>query len=274
MLLLSPMFFVIKRVSVLIKLFILLLILPEPLVAQCPPNNEISCQISAPTITSDQSICINEFPLSLYGDGTNGSTQVSGLNALMTIIQENEDGFCGVDGSIDSDHSGYTGQGFANTDNSNRNGIDYELNLLQGSYEIEIRYALGSNASRSADVIVNNVSSTIIDFTSTGQWTNWNTITTNVTFSGGNTSIRIEANQGQGLPNVDYIKLTKISAVSYQWESSTLSLTSGFSPIIGATSENYAPPSLSQTTYYRLITSIDKSRAYINITQHFFNANI
>ncbi|GGD69645.1 hypothetical protein GCM10011514_37180 [Emticicia aquatilis] len=44
--------------------------------------------------------------------------------------------------------------------------------------------------------------------------------------------------------------------ITYQWQKSTTSCTTGFSDIAGATSSTYDPPTtLSQTTYYRLISS-------------------
>ena len=45
------------------------------------------------------------------------------------------------------------------------------------------------------------------------------------------------------------------SSFTYQWQSSTTSCTAGFSDIIGADSINYDPGVLTDTTYYRLITT-------------------
>jgi len=42
--------------------------------------------------------------------------------------------------------------------------------------------------------------------------------------------------------------------VGYQWQESTTSCTSGFNDIEGAINSSYAPSTLSQETYYRLIT--------------------
>lgn len=44
-------------------------------------------------------------------------------------------------------------------------------------------------------------------------------------------------------------------AISYQWQKSTTSCTSGFSDIAGANSSTYDPPITTQTTYYRVVTS-------------------
>ncbi len=50
------------------------------------------------------------------------------------------------------------------------------------------------------------------------------------------------------------------STVSYQWQMSTESCTSGFTDIVGQTTTTYDPPvGLTQTTYYRLVTSAPDS---------------
>ncbi len=43
--------------------------------------------------------------------------------------------------------------------------------------------------------------------------------------------------------------------MNYQWQMSTTSCTDGFMDIAGATSDTYTPPTLSTTTYYRVISS-------------------
>ncbi len=43
--------------------------------------------------------------------------------------------------------------------------------------------------------------------------------------------------------------------LTYKWQSSTTNCNDGFTDVTGATSINYNPPPLSQTTYYRIITN-------------------
>lgn len=50
---------------------------------------------------------------------------------------------------------------------------------------------------------------------------------------------------------------TGSNTIKYQWQKSTTSCTIGFSNISGAISSTYAPPKLSQTTYYRVVTTVD-----------------
>jgi len=60
---------------------------------------------------------------------------------------------------------------------------------------------------------------------------------------------------------------TSFCYLSYQWQSSTTSISSGYSNISGATAVNYTPGALTQTTYYRiLITDACGNSAYSNAT--------
>lgn len=123
-------------------------------------------------------------------------------------IQENETGFCAVDGAVESEHSGYTGSGYANTDNASGYGIDYAVNAgSSGTYTIEIRYAATSD--RPANLIQNgSVVASNINLPSTGAWTTWNAITTTAYLSAGESSLRLEATSSDGLPNVDYLYIS------------------------------------------------------------------
>ena len=49
---------------------------------------------------------------------------------------------------------------------------------------------------------------------------------------------------------------TGSNTINYQWQSSTTDCNSGFTDIVGAISATYDPPVLTETTYYRAITSV------------------
>ena len=126
-------------------------------------------------------------------------------------IQENLPGFCGVDGDIEDEHSGYTGTGYANTDNGSGYGIDWAINILtEGTYTFTWRYAHGKTDDRSARLLINDsevVSS--IDFSPTGAWTTWTTTSTSgIYLTEGVKTVRLEALNSEGLANIDYINIT------------------------------------------------------------------
>lgn len=124
-------------------------------------------------------------------------------------IQEYETGFCDYDGIIETEHAGYTGSGYTNTDNAAGNGIVYRIEILAGgTYAFVFRYA--STSSRPANLIINGVTQAGgISFPATGAWTNWSTASAvPVVLAAGTQDIRIEAASGDGLGNIDYMQVT------------------------------------------------------------------
>ena len=64
--------------------------------------------------------------------------------------------------------------------------------------------------------------------------------------------------EGDNPPTLPIVSnATGTSTIFYQWQESQVSCDSGFTDIAGATSQDYNPPALSSTTYYRLVASID-----------------
>lgn len=127
------------------------------------------------------------------------------------IIQEDETGFCGIDadGEVEIEHPGYTGSGYANTDNETGAGINYSINILSpGTYSFVFRYA--GETDRPADLIVNGFTEVSdISFPSTGAWDTWSTTApVQVTLSSGLKTIRLEAADDDGLVNIDYMQIS------------------------------------------------------------------
>jgi len=154
--------------------------------------------VTAVDTSSNESGCSNETSAA----PTAGSSSIT--------IQENETGFCGVDGLIESEHTGYTGDGYANTDNVAGKGIDYRINILTGgTYTFTSKYANSGN-NRPAELIVNgSIEVSNIDFPGTGSWTSWSTTSpVDVTLTTGIKDIRLEATGSSGLANIDYLMIT------------------------------------------------------------------
>ncbi|SMF11831.1 Carbohydrate binding module (family 6) [Alteromonadaceae bacterium Bs31] len=137
---------------------------------------------------------------------SSGSSSSGGSNKV--TIQENSTGFCGVDGSVDSNNSGYTGSGFANTDNSNGKGVTWSVSGDSGSYTLRWRYANGGSSNRSGVLSENGSNKSTEDFNGTGSWTSWSTSSVTLNLSGGTKTLRLQANQGSGLGNIDYLEVT------------------------------------------------------------------
>ncbi|MBX2811086.1 MAG: carbohydrate-binding protein [Myxococcales bacterium] len=131
-------------------------------------------------------------------------------------IQENSSGFCGVDGSVDSNNGNYTGGGFSNTDNAEGKGINWTINGDSGSYTFRWRYANGSSTNRSGVLSINGQNVSTEDFHNTGSWESWSTTSVRLQVSGGRKTVRLTSNQSQGLANIDYLEVNgpNVSAAS------------------------------------------------------------
>ncbi|MBN1764585.1 MAG: carbohydrate-binding protein [Sedimentisphaerales bacterium] len=125
------------------------------------------------------------------------------------IIQESATGFCisGDIQGIESEHSGYTGSGYANTYNETGRGVDYSVNIVTaGTYTFTFRYA--GTSDRPADLIINSTTEVSgIAFTSTGEWYIWSTVSVPVTLTAGAKTVRLESTTSDGCANIDYLKI-------------------------------------------------------------------
>ncbi|MDW7694203.1 carbohydrate-binding protein [Flammeovirgaceae bacterium SG7u.111] len=121
------------------------------------------------------------------------------------LVQENQLGFCSIEGTIDSNNAGYTGDGFANTDNTLGKGIEWRISVdTSDDYEILFRYANGSS-DRPGDLIIDGVNMGNVGLPPTGGWTSWSTASLTVALESGEHDIRLEATTSSGLANVDYL---------------------------------------------------------------------
>jgi len=133
---------------------------------------------------------------------------VSGSGPGELVIEEGA-GFCGVDGSVDSNHAGYNGIGFANTDNAAGNGTEWRVQVpAGGSYELEWRYANASENNRAGSLVVNGNAVATVDFPSTGAWETWAVAAATISLDAGENTIRLEAVSGEGLGNIDSLSVT------------------------------------------------------------------
>lgn len=149
-----------------------------------------------------------------------GDAQLWALNAVQPstvtfTLEENQAGFCSVDGSIDSNHAGYTGSGFANTTNANGQGVNWSVNVATaGTYTFIWRYAGTSN--RPANLLIDGSTQVSgIALNSTGAWATWaNSAEISVWLDTGVHSLRLQATTSAGLPNIDSLSITGQSATA------------------------------------------------------------
>ena len=127
------------------------------------------------------------------------------------VIQENTPGFNSVDGSIENLYSGYTGDGYANTADTNGASIYWNLNFdasITKAITFRYSFADGSTNNRTADLIVNgtNVASKI-QFPPTSSWTNWDYVTVYPNIPAGAATVRLQSTSTNGLPNIDSLEI-------------------------------------------------------------------
>lgn len=127
----------------------------------------------------------------------------SALQGYSPTTYQMEDGSFSS-GSIDSNHSGYTGSGFVNTLNST--GVWSEVTVTvpaASQYDLVLRYANGSS-SRPMNVFVSGVLVGQLGGSGTGAWNNWQTESlVNVALNSGTNTIRFVATLSGGTPNLD-----------------------------------------------------------------------
>ncbi len=127
------------------------------------------------------------------------------------LIQESQAGFCRIDGTIDTNHDGFTGAGFANTNNAQGAAVVWAVeSATSGRQTLTIRYANGGTANRNGSLVINGGSNGnySLSLPVTGSWTSWQTVAIDVDLVQGNNSLQLSAVTAEGLPNIDSITLT------------------------------------------------------------------
>ncbi|MFD1217109.1 pectate lyase [Microbulbifer celer] len=143
---------------------------------------------------------------------SNGDDAEVATTSTTLTVQEGE-GFCSVEGTIDSNHEGFGGSGFANTDNKYGASVAYSINADHAhSALLDIRYAATSD--RPADIEVNGTVVGTVYLPATGAWSSWNSENMTVPLQAGENQIRLIAQTESGLPNIDAITVSGNSLTS------------------------------------------------------------
>jgi alpha-galactosidase len=129
--------------------------------------------------------------------------------------------------TIDTNWSGYSGNGFVNTTNAVGSFVQFTVNAASaGPATLTFDYANGSTADRPATVTVNGGSSSTLAFPATGAWSLWKQHTVNVNLNAGANTIRLAATSAGGVANLDYLDVTTSGSPAityYQAEDAVIS---------------------------------------------------
>ena len=113
-----------------------------------------------------------------------------------------------VNAPSESEHEGYTGDGFINFQESD-SYVEWDIkNSEAADFEVAIRYALG--AADRTGLLTAGDSQRELTVQSTGGWSSWETTTERVSLPAGSSKLRIEAT-GEDFGNVDRVELNRLS---------------------------------------------------------------
>ncbi|THV36494.1 non-reducing end alpha-L-arabinofuranosidase family hydrolase [Glycomyces buryatensis] len=129
------------------------------------------------------------------------------------------------DGTVDSNHSGFSGTGFCNPPNQSGTGVQFTVNAASaGTVALGFKYANGSSTSRPASLSVNGtVVQTNVPFESNAAWSNWTVKNVTVSLKAGANTIRLAGTTSAGLANIDLLDVAKGGTSlpsSFTWDSS------------------------------------------------------
>ena len=156
-----------------------------------------------------------EYGFRIVAAGSNGSTdtgverQFTTQTATADVDSETtllpRDGEL-VNASFQSEHAGYTGDGFVNFRRSNSD-VEWDIdNPAAAEFDLTIRYALG--AGDRTGRLSTGGSQQDLTVPSTGGWATWETTTQRVSLPAGTATLRIEAT-GEDFGNVDAVELER-----------------------------------------------------------------
>ncbi|HCT79107.1 MAG TPA: chitinase [Micromonosporaceae bacterium] len=129
-------------------------------------------------------------------------------------------------GTIDSNHLGFSGTGFCNANNAVGGYAEWTVNAASaGTATIGIRYANGTTANRPADISVNGTVVQVASaFNPTGAWATWATKTLTASVNAGSNTIRVAATTATGPANLDFLEVEMAAAdPDFQAENAVIS---------------------------------------------------
>ncbi|MEH1125658.1 CBM35 domain-containing protein [Micromonospora sp. CPCC 206061] len=111
-------------------------------------------------------------------------------------------------GTIDSNHAGFSGAGFCNGTNAVGSYAQFTATAAAaGTVTLGVRFANGGSGPRAANLIVNGSTVATVSFESTGGWTTWSTKNLAASLNAGSNTIQLSPTVADGLPNIDYLNV-------------------------------------------------------------------
>ncbi len=108
-------------------------------------------------------------------------------------------------------NAGFEGESYVNFNNAIGSFVEWTIEVPEdGNYELDFRYANGTDVNRPVKLIVNGDReyAQYVDFNGTGAWTEWQDQTTVIPMKKGENTIKAYATTQNGGPNIDFIELS------------------------------------------------------------------
>ena len=166
---------------------------------------------SAPVVSSSQAVSVSSAASSVVPPASSSVAASSAPAGSSITIEESTTGYCGAVGMIDTKHTGYQGTGFVDTENQTGATIEWQINAAESNvYQVTVRYANGGTAARSGSLAANGNTGTAVtvNMNTTGAWATWVEETVDIALNAGTNRLVLTATGGEGLANVDSIKVT------------------------------------------------------------------
>jgi glucose/arabinose dehydrogenase len=155
-----------------------------------------------------------------------GVVQAVPAGAAPTRV-EAEGGTC--QGTIDSNHTGFSGTGFCNLTNAVGSFAEFTVNAANaGNATVILRFANGTTADRPMDISVNgSMAAPATSFATTGSWDTWQSKTLTLALNAGNNTIRTTSSTADGGPNIDFIDVDTAAAPAQELQAENATIAQG-----------------------------------------------
>ena len=250
-------------------------------------SSSISSSIISSRSSSLSSSSRSSSSVVISSSKSSSSSNSSAASVSLFTIQEEQSGFCRVDGiATESTNAGFTGNGYTNANNAQGAGIVWAINATTSArYTLTFRYANGGTNARNGSLLINSGANGnyTIQLPSTSGWTNWQTASVEIDLVQGNNILQLSALTSDGLANIDSLQIEGASskagtcpAVSSSSSSSRSSSASnrsssvsantptpiGFASLNGGTTGGKNGQTVSVSNYADLKSYAESSNAY------------
>jgi hypothetical protein len=128
-------------------------------------------------------------------------------NLHAQVILEAEDAYISS-GTVETEHAGYTGSGFVDTENQAGAYIEWFFNTTNSiTGNLDFRYAMGKDEHRYTEIYVNDVFIDTIDFDYTGAFTTYIYKSVTAKLDSGLNRVKAVAVNPEGAANMDHLRI-------------------------------------------------------------------